>query len=181
MSIADVSSAITTAYADIELFIRANAAWAPLFVGVLAFCESLAIVSFFVPATGILLAVGALAAVGEIALLPMWAAAAAGAVFGDWLSYAVGLYFKEDIHRRWPLARYPEFMGRAETFMRRWGAWGVFIGRFSGPLRAFVPLAAGVFHLSQLRFQAANISSAAIWSFVVLAPGQAVGFFSYLH
>lgn len=181
MSFADIHSAFSAAYADLELFIRANAAWAPLFAGVLAFCESLAIVSFFVPATGILLAIGALAAVGEIALLPMWAAAAVGAAMGDWLSYAVGHYFKEDVHQRWPFARYPEFMARAEGFMQRWGAWGVFIGRFSGPLRAFVPLAAGVFHLSQLRFQAANVSSAAIWSFVVLAPGQAVGFFSHLH
>ena len=45
------------------------------------------------------------------------------------------------------------------------------IGRFFGPLRAFVPLAAGIFEMPYWRFQAANFSSALVWAAVVLAPG----------
>ena len=55
--------------------------------------------------------------------------------------------------------------------MDRWGAAGVFLGRFLGPLRATVPLVAGLAAMPALPFQAANWSSAVVWSFVVLAPG----------
>ena len=47
----DFLSSLTT-------FVSANASWAPLVVGVLAFLESLAIISLFVPATMTLVAPG---------------------------------------------------------------------------------------------------------------------------
>ena len=57
------------------------------------------------------------------------------------------------------------------AFSTRWGALGVFGGRFLGPLRATVPLVAGMCAMPQLLFQLANFSSALLWAFVVLAPG----------
>jgi membrane protein DedA with SNARE-associated domain len=48
---------------------------------------------------------------------------------------------------------------------------GVFGGRFVGPLRAAVPLAAGACQMPQARFQLANWTSAPIWAAVTLAPG----------
>jgi membrane protein DedA with SNARE-associated domain len=47
----------------------------------------------------------------------------------------------------------------------------VAIGRFSGPLRATVPLAAGIFEMPWLEFQIANVLSAFLWAGVLLAPG----------
>ncbi|KES14420.1 SNARE associated Golgi family protein, partial [Gilliamella apis SCGC AB-598-P17] len=47
----------------------------------------------------------------------------------------------------------------------------VFIGRFFGPLRAIVPLIAGTMHMSTSKFNLANIASAPVWAFVLLAPG----------
>ena len=44
----------------------------------------------------------------------------------------------------------------AEAFMKKWGIAGIFIGRFFGPLRAAVPLVAGIFHMPYWRFQFAN-------------------------
>lgn len=156
----------------IEGFVRAHQTWAPFIVAGLAFCESLAVVSFFVPATVILVGIGALVGATGLAFWPIWLGAALGAICGDWLSFAVGTYFKEGAHQIWPLSRYPEQVERAHAFMRKWGAWGVFIGRFSGPLRAFVPLAAGIFGVPALHFQLANVTSALIWAFVLLAPGE---------
>ncbi|MEG9505311.1 MAG: DedA family protein, partial [Methylorubrum extorquens] len=50
-------------------FIETYKAWAPLVTGVIAFCESLAVLSLLVPATAILLGVGAL--IGSSGL-PFW-------------------------------------------------------------------------------------------------------------
>lgn len=166
---------------DVTGFVQQHAAWAPLIAGILTFCESLALISFLVPATVLLVGIGGLIGASGIPFWPVWAAAAGGAIAGDWLSYAVGRYFKDDLHQRWPFSRYPTFMAKAEDFTRRWGAGGVFLGRFSGPLRAFVPLAAGAFKLPHLQFQAANISSALIWSFLLLAPGEALSWINHFR
>lgn len=166
---------------NVVSFIQQHQVWAPVIVGALAFAESLAVVSFFVPATGILLAIGALLAASGIPFWPVWGGAAIGAVAGDWLSYIVGYWLKDSIRSYWPFTRVPHFMDKAEVFTRKWGVAGVFIGRFSGPLRAFVPLAAGVFHLPHLKFQLANISSALIWSFAILLPGEAFNWLRHLQ
>jgi len=71
----------------------------------------------------------------------------------------------------WPLSRHPQMVERGHSFFMRWGAWGIFIGRFFGPLRAVVPLIAGIFAMPQFLFQMANIASAMVWAFVLLAPG----------
>ena len=40
----------------------------------------------------------------------------------------------------------------------------IFIGRFFGPLRAAVPLVAGMMHMSPWRFYLANVLSAVVWA-----------------
>lgn len=164
-------NALETLAADVVNFVKDNQAWAPYIVAMLCFAESLAVISFFVPATVMLVGIGGLIGASGLPFWPIWFGAVIGAVLGDWLSYAVGHYFKESAHTHWPLSRYPEFTKRADEFTRKWGALGVFIGRFSGPLRAFVPLAAGIFAVPQWKFQLANVSSAILWAFVLLAPG----------
>ncbi len=67
-------------------FIRAHQVWAAPIVFVLAFGESLAFLSLLLPATFILLGLGALIGETGIPFWPIWAAAAAGAFLGDWLS-----------------------------------------------------------------------------------------------
>ena len=47
----------------------------------------------------------------------------------------------------------------------------IFFGRFFGPVRAFVPLVAGILQMSRTRFQIANVVSAALWVPIMLAPG----------
>ena len=41
-----------------------------------------------------------------------------------------------------------------------------------GPLRASVPIVAGITQMPWLRFQIANWSSAFLWAFVLLSPGH---------
>lgn len=152
-------------------FVRLNQTWAPLIVGAIAFGESLALVSILIPATVILLGIGALIGGAGLDFWPIWFGAAVGATLGDWVSYEVARYYGEPIKTSWPLNRQPAVMARAEDFMRRFGLWGIFLGRFFGPARALVPLVAGIFKMPRIPFQAANISSALLWAGVMLAPG----------
>ena len=156
-------------------FVQAHAAWTPVIAGVLAFCESLAIVSFFVPATVVLIAVGGLIGGLGLSFWTVWAGAVIGAVLGDWLSFAAGLYFKKPLLRSSLYARYRSTADKALAFLHKWGAFGVFLGRFSGPLRAFVPLAAGLTDVPQWQFQLANVASALLWAFLLLSPGTLLG------
>lgn len=152
-------------------FIEAHKAWTPFIAGGLAFCESLAVLSLFVPATVILLGVGGLIGAADIPFWPVVAAAALGAALGDWISYEFGRYFKDDVKGWWPMSCYPEATRKSEDFLKRWGAGAVAIGRFFGPIRAVVPLIAGSFGVQRLHFQVANVLSAIVWAFVLLAPG----------
>ncbi|MBM3608473.1 MAG: DedA family protein [Alphaproteobacteria bacterium] len=145
--------------------------WAAPIVFVMAFAESLAFVALLVPATVILWGVGAMIGATGIDFWPIWLAAAIGAGLGDWVSYWLGFHYHEQIARMWPLSKYPELMPKAKTFFEKWGAAGVFIGRFFGPLRAAVPLVAGAAQMPRVPFQIANWTSAFVWATVTLAPG----------
>ncbi|WP_430912957.1 DedA family protein [Methylobacterium sp. sgz302541] len=152
-------------------FVEAHKAWAPLIAGALAFCESVAFLSLLVPATVILVGIGALVGAAGLPFWPVVAAAAAGAALGDWLSYEFGRHYKDGARRMWPMRRFPRLVARGERFLARWGAASVAVGRFFGPARAVVPLIAGMFGVARLPFQIANLASAVVWAFVLLAPG----------
>ena len=156
-------------------FVRDNQAWAAPIVLILAFGESLAFISLLVPAWGALVAIGALIGVSGISFWPVWLAGGIGAALGDWVSYWFGYRYKEHVAEMWPLSRYPEILPRGEEFVKKWGVPSIFIGRFFGPLRASVPLAAGIFEMSYWPFQIANFVSALVWSAVLLLVGDVMG------
>jgi membrane protein DedA with SNARE-associated domain len=72
----------------------------------------------------------------------------------------------------WPLSQHPTIIPAGEAFIKKWGVAAIFIGRFSGPLRAAVPLVAGVFAMPYWRFQIANFTSALVWAAVLLTLGD---------
>ena len=64
-------------------FIRLHQAWAAPIVFALAFAESLAFLSFFVPAWAVLVGIGAMMKTADIAFFPVLLAGAIGAALGD--------------------------------------------------------------------------------------------------
>ena len=155
-------------------FARTQEGWAAPIVFALAFGESLAFISLLIPAWGALVAIGALIGPSGINFWPVWIAASLGAALGDWLSYWIGLKLEHSVAHIWPLSRHPELIPRGELFMKKWGIPGIFIGRFFGPLRASVPLIAGIFEMPYWRFQFANFSSAFVWAAVLLTIGDII-------
>ena len=161
------------AYAQIVVdFVRTHRAWAVPIVFVLAFLESIALFSLLIPGWAALIGIGALIAAGDIPLWPAWVAGAIGAALGDWVSYWIGYKFKEPIGHVWPLSNHPDLLPRGHAFMEKWGVLSIFIGRFFGPLRAAVPLVAGSLEMPYLPFQIANVTSAFLWVWSLLALGD---------
>src|SRR6266850_2092206 len=72
------------------------------------------------------------------------------------------------------MSRHPTLIPKGEAFVKKWGVLAIFIGRFFGPLRASVPLVAGIFEMPYWRFQFANFTSAFIWAAVLLTLGDVV-------
>ena len=155
-------------------FVRDHEAWALPVVFALAFGESLAFISLLIPAWGALVAIGALLGHSGISFWPICLAAALGAAMGDWLSYWIGLKLEYSVQHIWPLSRHPTLIPRGEAFVRKWGVLAIFIGRFFGPLRASVPLVAGIFEMPYWRFQVANFTSAVVWAAVLLTLGDGI-------
>jgi membrane protein DedA with SNARE-associated domain len=153
-------------------FIKLHQAWAVPVVFALAFAESLAFLSFFVPAWAVLVGIGAMMKTADVAFLPVLLAGALGAALGDWLSYWIGYTCKDRIARMRPFSTHPNLLVRGEDFIRKWGALAIFIGRFSGPLRASVPIVAGMLGMPQKTFQIANFTSALVWVAVLLELGD---------
>jgi membrane protein DedA with SNARE-associated domain len=154
-------------------FARTHEVWAAPIAFLLAFGESLAFLSFFIPAWGALIAIGMLIQAGDLSFWPIWIGGAMGAALGDWASYWLGINIGPPVVQNWPLSRYPEVLLKGKSFVRRWGITAIFIGRFFGPLRASVPLVAGIFRMPYWHFQMANFASAFVWAGVLLRIGDA--------
>ena len=140
-----------------------------------AFGESFAFVSLLFPGTAILIAAGTLMAAGSLPYFPILAGAVTGAVLGDTVSFWIGHRFGPGIARIWPFTRSPGLLPSGMRFFARHGGKSVFIGRFFGPVRAVIPLAAGVMRMHRGRFWFANVTSALIWAPMLLFAGDAMG------
>ena len=154
-------------------FVREHESWAAPVAFLVAFGESFCFLSILWPGTAILAGIAALLAASGVhsdILMPAIIAATLGGTFGYAVSYWLGLYFKDSIHKIWPFTTRPHLIADGKVFFEKYGAFGVFLGHFFGPVRAVIPVVAGMFGMRQIPFQIANTVSAAIWSAGVILP-----------
>lgn len=156
-------------------WVTANPGWAGAVVFLMAFAESLAIVGMAVPGVAILFAVGALIGADALDFWPMVGWAVAGAVLGDGLSFWLGRRYRQQLTGIWPFSRHPSTLERGIDFFNKYGGKSVVIGRFFGPVRAVIPLVAGMMKMPPNRFLFANVLSALGWAPAYLLPGMAFG------
>ena len=161
--------------ADLGQFIERHSFWAGPVLGLITFGESMVLIGAFFPATALMVIAGGLAAAGVVHPVPVILWCVAGAVAGDAVSYWLGRKAGPSAWRH-PLMRpHRRALARARLFFRKYGVASIFLCRFMGPVRAFVPLIAGVTAMPHRRFQLANVGSALIWVPVMLAPGYLAG------
>lgn len=150
--------------------------WLGPIVFALAFLESIAFASLILPFWGILIALGTV--VGAAGGLQFWTilvCAAIGAALGDWVSYWLGKHYSKEISNMWPVSKYPGLMEKGEAFFQKYGPWAIVLARFSGPLRASVPIVAGAVRMPQGMFQFANWTSAFLWAGMLMTFGDVMG------
>lgn len=163
---------LSATFTDLLGFVEAHRAYAGPLFALLAFGESLVVIGVLVPATGVMMAAGALVGTGSLPFADLWIGGALGAALGDTVSFWVGRRLGPHVHRLWPFSRHPEMLAAARNAFARWGWAAVVIGRFIGPLRASVPTVAGMSEMRWGLFQAANVGSAILWIPVLVAPGS---------
>ena len=156
-------------------FIAAHSHWAAVVMFVTAFGESFAFLSLLFPGTTILIAAGTLLSDGTLSAAPVLVGAVLGATLGDSVSYWIGRRFGGGIARLWPFSRNPEMLPAGIHFFAKHGGKSVAIGRFFGPIRAVIPLAAGLMQMPRGWFWLANVVSAMVWAPMLLFAGDAVG------
>ena len=157
---------------EVVALIKAHPDWAALVIGLVAFGESFVFLSLLFPGTAILIASGALVEAGILNPFSPVLAGIFGAALGDAISFWLGQKFGPRIANVWPFRHHPERLESGIMFFERYGTASVFIGRFFGPLRAVIPLAAGILHMPTRRFYIANVLSAIIWAPVLIFSGD---------
>jgi len=166
---------VTELFAQLLDWIRLHPDLAGLVVFVMALAESLAIVGVFIPGVVILFGAGTLIGAGVLDFWSMCLWAIAGAIIGDGLSYWLGHHF-EYLTDRWRWFRlHPDHLQKGIRFFEKYGDLSVALGRFFGPIRAIVPLVAGLLHMPPKRFYIANVLSAFVWAPAYLMPGMLFG------
>lgn len=140
-----------------------------------ALLESAPFIGTVIPGSSIVLAAGVL--IGLQVLDPWGAAAAAvlGAILGDGLGFWLGHHYHSALRSWGPLRTHPQWLARGEAYFAKRGGMSVFLGRFLGPVRAIVPVVAGMSEMSALRFTAVNVASAFAWAAAHLLPGALFG------
>ncbi|NVJ59702.1 MAG: DedA family protein [Gammaproteobacteria bacterium] len=160
---------------DLLKHIEAHPEWAFSVVFAIAFLESLAFIGVLMPGWLLLVGVGALVGVGVLSFYDMVAAMFIGAVLGEGLSYYLGFHYRDQIrHWKW-LDSHQSALERADRFIRRYGVISLVVGRFIGPLRAILPVIAGISGMKQKIFWLVNILSGLLWAPLYLMPGILVG------
>lgn len=101
--------------------------------------------------------------------------------FGSWLgsaiTYWVALLVGRPVAHKWGKYFFipPDKLERAERFMHRYEAGGIFFARLLPVLRHLISIPAGIIRMSFAKFSALTIVGAAIWCTVLAWLGGRVG------
>jgi len=152
-----------------------NPDWTLLLIFGLAALESLAVIGSIIPAIPVMIGLTLLAGHIGINVYEVLLYAVAGAIIGDGISYAIGHHFKHRIEHVWPFRKNPHWLAASEAFVEKHGGKSLIFGRFIGPIRAFVPLATGIFQMPFPRFLFFNVISALLWAPPNILPGYFAG------
>ena len=140
-----------------------------------ALLESLALIGTIVPGSTIVFVAGVLAG---LRIVDPWVAgglAVAGAMLGDTTSYVLGRRYRRVIRDVWPMSRFPGILARGEAYFAANGRKSIFVGRFLGPVRALVPLVAGMSRMHAGHFIGIDALATVAWAAAHLVPGVLFG------
>lgn len=129
------------------------------------------------PGETLLLLGAAYAGAGHLSVWGVIVSAAAGAIVGDSLGYAIGRRGGRALLDRYGRVLHinPRHLARAEAFFARYGDKVVFFGRFIAVLRMFSAFLAGVHRMPYRRFFFFNAAGGILWALIFGLLGAALG------
>jgi membrane protein DedA with SNARE-associated domain len=101
--------------------------------------------------------------------------------FGSWLGSAITYWISFWVGRPvvMKFGKYflmpPEKVERAERFMHRYEAGGIFFARLLPVIRHLISIPAGIIRMGFLKFSILTVTGSAIWCWVLAMLGQKVG------
>ncbi|MAV28783.1 MAG: hypothetical protein CMF43_03150 [Legionellales bacterium] len=140
----------------------------------LAMVESLPFVGSLIPGMLTMPAIGWLMASNQIPPATTFLLIIIGAMIGDYIGYFMGFYSKNSAHQKAVYYKKEHWLATGKSFVKKYGALSVVIGRFIGPLRSSIPLFAGIFEMNIVPFTLAALPSVCLWAIIHLAPGYMV-------
>jgi membrane-associated protein len=147
-----------------------------LLVFLLPGLEAAAFIGVVFPGEIAVLLGGVAASQGSVSIAAVLIAACLGAVLGDQVGYVVGREWGQQVLLKVPDRLLDEEkLEKAHAFVRRMGAKGVILGRWTAALRALVPGMAGMAKMSYPRFLIANIIGGVGWALAVGVVGYLAG------
>ncbi|RFU45121.1 bifunctional DedA family/phosphatase PAP2 family protein [Paraburkholderia sp. DHOC27] len=163
------------AYLHLLHVLSGYSGWTLAVVFLAAFLEAVAVIGTFVPGSTAMFLAGALAGTGSLNLGWLFVCALTGAVAGDGLSYWLGRRYRGTIVKLWPFCTHPKILEAGKQYFAKHGARSVVFARFIAPVRAIVPVIAGMLGMTPARFYLMNAISAVLWAPAHILPGVVFG------
>jgi membrane protein DedA with SNARE-associated domain/membrane-associated phospholipid phosphatase len=142
-------------------------------IALFAMLEAIVLTGIIAPGGLVVIAGGMLAQRGTVDFFDMAWFVAAGAIIGSALSFFLGQLSAGGLAKRKSFAT-SRHTRRAVELLQRYGGFAMVIGRFFGPLSAFVPFAAAMAGMTPRKFWLWNVVSAVPYALIL--PG--IGYFS---
>lgn len=138
-------------------------------IGLLCFVDSLAFIGILYPGGLLIVFAGFLAANGKGDIVTIVIVSAIGSFAGDVLSYVIGARSGGAIMQRPWFKRRENLLQKGQLYFAAHGGKSVFVGRFVGFLRPFIPFIAGSARMNPYAFILYALVSAVLWG--IISPG----------
>jgi len=114
---------------------------------------------------------------GGMSLLGVVIAGTLGSWFGSAIMYLVARWIGRAAMLRWGKYFFvpPEKLARAEVFMRRYEAGGIFFARLLPVIRHLISIPAGIIRMGFMKFSVLTLIGAGVWCTVLAWLGGRVG------
>ena len=148
--------------------------WTYWILALFAMLEAIIFTGLLVPGAVAVIAGGMLVQRGTIDFFDLAWFIAAGTILGSEISFRLGQLATRGLSRTRSFAASHHAL-RAKDLLQRYGGFAMVVGRFLGPLSAFVPFSAAMAGMSRRRFTVWNLTSAIPYALILPAIGYFFG------
>ncbi|WP_343153168.1 DedA family protein [Buchnera aphidicola] len=159
----------------LKLLLLQSLTYSYIIIIIISFLESLAIIGLFLPGIVFMSMIGTLIGNQNLNFYAAWIASSIGCLLGDWLSYFLGLKFKNWLYFLKNIKKYESILSKIKNTIRTHSMATILIGRFIGPTRSLIPMVSGMLKLSFRKFIIPDIIGCLLWPPVYFFPGIITG------